>query len=129
MLTAAFGVLLPEGGYEPFGPSSLLAAGGASLCVLLLVPPTLRLLRATFALYLLVLLGCYLVPSPVGSNVVRFGVLFAPSMLVGCVTIADVQARARSLLALVRRAPRASSIACSSSAVAAPHRCSRSAPR
>jgi hypothetical protein len=105
-LTAAFAVLLPEGGYEPFAASSLLAAGGASLCVLLLAPPAQRLLRVTFALYLLVLLGCYLVPSPVGSNAVRFGVLFAPAMLVGCVTIADVQARAASLVSLVARARR-----------------------
>jgi hypothetical protein len=105
-LTGAFAVVLPEGGYEPFATSSMLAASGASLCVLLLAPAAQQLLRATFALYLLVLLGCYLVPSPVGSNAVRFGVLFAPSMLVGCVTIADVQARAASLVALVRRARR-----------------------
>jgi hypothetical protein len=108
-LTGAFAVLLPEGGYEPFAISSLMAAGGASLCVLLLASPALRLLRATFALYLLLLLGCYLVPSPIGSNAVRFGVLFAPSMLVGCVRIDDVQARAGSVIALVRRAPRVTS--------------------
>jgi hypothetical protein len=106
LLTGAFAVLLPEGGYEPFATSSLLAAGGASLCVLLLAPPRLRLLRATFALYLLTLLGCYLVPSPIGSNAVRFGVLFAPPMLVGCVTIADVQTRVASLTARARRALR-----------------------
>jgi len=103
VLTGAFAVLLPEGGYEPFAASSLLAAGGASLCVLLLAPATQRLLRATFALYLLVLFGCFVVPSPVGSNAVRFGVLFAPAMLIGCVTIADVQTRAASLIALARR--------------------------
>jgi hypothetical protein len=106
LLTGAFAVLLPEGGYEPFALSSLLAAGGASLCVLLLAPATQRLLHATFALYLLVLLGCYVVPSPVGSNVVRFGVLFAPAMLIGCVTIGDVQARVASLIALARRVGR-----------------------
>jgi hypothetical protein len=106
VLTGAFAVLLPEGGYEPFAVSSLLAAGGASLCVLLLAPARQRLLRATFALYLLVLLGCYVVPSPVGSNAVRFGVLFAPAMLIGCITIADVQARSASLIALVRRTRR-----------------------
>jgi hypothetical protein len=103
-LTGALAVLLPEGGYEPFATSSLLAAGGASLCVLLLAPAAQRLLRVTFALYLLVLLGCYLVPSPVGSNAVRFGVLFAPAMLVGCVTIDDVRARLASLVGLVGRA-------------------------
>ncbi len=94
LLTGAGALLLPEGGYEPFATTSLLAAGGASLCVLLFARARRRLLRATFALYLLALLGCYLVPSPVGSNAVRFGVLFAPPMLVGCVTIADVQTRA-----------------------------------
>jgi hypothetical protein len=99
-LTGALAVALPEGGYEPFAMSSLLAAGGASLCVLLLAPARQRLLRATFGLYSLMLLACYLVPSPIGSNAVRFGVLFAPAMLVGCVTIDDVRARAAALVAL-----------------------------
>jgi hypothetical protein len=40
---------------------------------------------------------------------VRFGVLFAPPMLVGCITVADVQARAASLFVLVRRARHVSS--------------------
>jgi hypothetical protein len=102
-LTAALALLLPEGGYEPFATSSLLAAAGASLCVLVFASPTRRLLRATFALYLLALLGAYIVPSPVGSNAVRFGVLFAPPLLVACVTIADVQARFASFSARARR--------------------------
>jgi hypothetical protein len=105
-LTGALAIAFPEGGYEPFAPISLLAAVGAALCVLLLAPARQRLLRATFGLYLLVLLGCYLVPSPVGSNAVRFGVLFAPAMLVGCVTVDDVRSRVASLVDLSGRVHR-----------------------
>jgi hypothetical protein len=104
-LSVSLVVALPEGGYEPFSTTSLLAAVGATVCVLLLTPSRLRLARAVFSLYLLLLLGCYLLRSPVGSNAVRFGVLFAAPTLIGCASIADLQARTSSLIDSLRRAP------------------------
>ena len=90
-MTLALAVLFPEGGYEPFALSSLLAAAGASLALILVLPARERLLRRGAQLYLLALLLSYVVPSPMGSNAVRFGVLFAPAILVGCVEVSDIQ--------------------------------------
>jgi hypothetical protein len=90
-LTLAMVLLFPEGGYEPFALGSLLAALAASSAVVLLAPRGETIVRHAAALYFLALLGAYLVRSPVGSNAVRFGVLFAPAALAGCVRIADVQ--------------------------------------
>ena len=90
-VTLVLAVLFPEGGYEPFALSSLLAAAGASLALILVLPARERLLRRGAQLYLLALLLSYVVSSPMGSNAVRFGVLFAPAILVGCVEVSDIQ--------------------------------------
>ena len=105
-VTLVLAVLFPEGGYEPFAFTSLLAAAGASLMLILVLPARERLLRRGAQLYLLALLLSYVVPSPMGSNAVRFGVLFAPAILVGCVEISDIQrafARSSRWWALARR--------------------------
>lgn len=103
-LTAATLVLFPEQGYEPFALSSMLAALAASIAVLLLVPPEERLVRCTALLYAAALLLAYTVRSPMGSNAVRFGVLFAPAALAACVRGEDVH---RVILSAApwRRAP------------------------
>lgn len=92
-LIVALAVLFPEGGEETFAYSSLLAAGGLSALVMLLLPPRQRLLRNGLALYLLALALAYLVPSPMGSNAVRLGVLFTPSILVGSVGLGALSTR------------------------------------
>ncbi len=105
-LTLALIALFPEGGYEPFSLTSLLAAIAVSGALVVLLPDRERLLRHGAQLYLLALLLSYLVPSPMGSNAVRFGVLFAPACLAGCVGIQDVQrafARLSRRWQLVRR--------------------------
>jgi hypothetical protein len=96
-LIVALAALFPEGGQETFAFSSLLAAGGLSALVLLLLPPRERLLRTGLALYLLALVLAYLVPSPMGSNAVRLGVLFTPAILVGSLRIQDVRHTAARL--------------------------------
>jgi hypothetical protein len=90
-LTAALALLFPEGGEETFAFSSLLAAGGLSALVMLLLPPRERLLRNGLALYLLALALSYLVPSPMGSNAVRLGVLFTPAIFVGSAGVEDIR--------------------------------------
>ena len=105
-LTLALIVLFPEGGYEPFAFTSLLAAVAVSSALVLLLPAREQLLRRGAQLYLVALLLSYIVPSPMGSNAVRFGVLFAPACLVGCVEISDIQlafARASRWWQLARR--------------------------
>jgi hypothetical protein len=109
-VTLALAALFPEGGYEPFAFTSLLAAAAASLALILVLPTRERLLRRGAQLYLLALLLSYIVPSPMGSNAVRFGVLFAPATLAGCVQIKDIQrafARFSGWWQLARRDDRA----------------------
>lgn len=72
-LAAAF----PEGGTEPFGLATLLPLiiiAGAALLLLRAAAPRLR---AGIAVYALFALACYLVPSPVGSNIARLGTFLA----------------------------------------------------
>jgi hypothetical protein len=90
-LSAVTLALFPEQGYEPFGLSSLLAALGAGGVVLLLAPTTERLIRCTALLYVLALLVAYVVRSPMGSNAVRFGILFAPAALAACAKGEDLK--------------------------------------
>lgn len=90
-LVLALAVLFPEGGYEPFATASLLAALAVSLALYQVLPATERLLRNGTLLYGLALLASYLVHTPMGSNAIRFGVLFVPPALAGCVQVADVQ--------------------------------------
>jgi hypothetical protein len=107
VLTLALAVLFPEGGYEPFAFTSLLAAAAASLALILMLPTRESLLRRGAVLYLLALLLAYVVPSPMGSNAVRFGVLFVPATLAGCVEVKDIQrafARLSGWWQLARRA-------------------------
>ncbi len=92
-VVAVISTLFPEGGYEPFAFSSLLAALGACALILLLVPRGEKLARYTAGLYLAALLLAYVIQSPMGSNAVRFGVLFAPATLVLLVRPDDVQRR------------------------------------
>ncbi len=101
-LTGALALLTPEGGYEPFAWTSLLAASGAALAVLVLVPARERLVRATSALYVLALALSYLVASPMGSNAVRFGVLFAPPALLGYARAGAIQSLLTAPLARLR---------------------------
>ena len=90
-LTVVLVLLFPEGGYEPFALTSLLAAVAATLALSLLLAPEQRLLRHGAQLYMVALLLSYFLKTPMGSNVVRFGVLFAPATLAGCVRVTDVQ--------------------------------------
>ncbi|MEA2373268.1 MAG: hypothetical protein QOH12_3662 [Solirubrobacteraceae bacterium] len=102
-------LLFPGGGYEPFGLSSLMAAVGATGAVLILLPPSERLLRRLAGFYLASLLLAYVLRTPMGSNAVRFGVLFAPPALAGRVRVADVQrvlSRARTFVERRRAAGR-----------------------
>jgi hypothetical protein len=90
-LTLLLAVLFPEGGLESFGLLSLLAAAGLSLVLLLLLPADRRLLRRGVALYVAALLVCFVVPSPMGSNIVRLGVLLEPAILIGTVSVDDAR--------------------------------------
>ena len=70
-------VAFPEGGTEPFGLATLLPLIAIALAALVLLPHTAVRLRAGIAVYAVATLACYVVPSPVGSNVARLGTFLA----------------------------------------------------
>ena len=101
-VTFVLTVLFSDGGYETFSLTSLLAAAGSTLVLLLLLPARERLLRTGALLYLATLVVSYVVRSPMGSNAVRLGALLVPALLIGAVSIPDAR---RALTRRVRRTP------------------------
>ncbi|MEA2214743.1 MAG: hypothetical protein QOK19_304 [Solirubrobacteraceae bacterium] len=81
VVVLALSALFPEGGTEPFPVLSFLATAGAVIAFMAATPREERLLRLAGAVYLLACLLFLLVPSPVGSNIERYGVLLAAPML------------------------------------------------
>jgi hypothetical protein len=79
----------PEGGYEPFAPSSFWPAlGGVVLIALLLprgplTPRARRVVRVGAALYALALIGSFAIATPVGGNAARLAPPLAAPLLTG----------------------------------------------
>lgn len=73
-------LLFPEGGFEPYGVNSFAASTAVALGFIWALPKGERLLRTGGWLFMLVnLFG--LLPTPLGSNVVRYAVLLAGPLL------------------------------------------------
>jgi hypothetical protein len=99
---AMLSALFPEGGCEPFAPRAFVETLLLVLVGLLALPRTERTLRLAFALYAVGVVVAYLVPTPVGGNVVRLGALCAGPML----ALALVgRGRARLVVLLVLAVP------------------------
>jgi hypothetical protein len=83
----------PEGGYEPFAPSSFWPALAGVLLIALLLPQgpltprAHRVVRVGAALYALVLIGSFAIETPVGGNAARLGPELAAPLLVGVLWI------------------------------------------
>jgi hypothetical protein len=97
VVIAVVAALFPEGGWEPFSGGSFAVTLGIALAVLAVLPAEERTLRAGAALYALAVIASFLVPTPMGSNVDRLGVLLAAPVLVGVVTDRDIPAVRRRL--------------------------------
>jgi hypothetical protein len=67
----------PTGGEEPFVFSSFVAVPLLAIAALWQFPPEQRELRIAVVVYLLVATVAFVVPNPLGGNVVRLGALFA----------------------------------------------------
>ena len=74
---AIVAVLFGAGGTEPFALGTLLPLLAICLGGLAAAPRDGIALRAGILLYLIAVLGAYLIPSPVGSNIARLGTLLA----------------------------------------------------
>ena len=81
LIVLPLSALFPEGGTEPFPFLSFLATAGVVLLFSTAVWRVDRLLRIVGPLYLFICVGCLLIPSPIGSNIERFGVLLAAPLL------------------------------------------------
>ena len=64
-------IAFPEGGSEPFGLTTLLPILVLTGIAFVAAPKEMVTLRAGVAIYGVVTIGCYLVPSPIGSNIAR----------------------------------------------------------
>jgi hypothetical protein len=79
----------PEGGHEPFAPSSFWPALGGVVTIALLLPRgplsprTRRVVRVAAALYALALIGSFAIATPVGGNAARLGPPLAAPLLTG----------------------------------------------
>ena len=86
---AALSLAFPEGGYEPFAPSSFWPASAGVVAIALLVPRgrlsarAHRAVRLGAILYALALAASFAVASPMGGNAARLGPELAPALLVG----------------------------------------------
>jgi peptidoglycan/LPS O-acetylase OafA/YrhL len=86
---AVMALAFPEGGWEPFAPSSFWPALAGVLLIAGLLPQgTLsergrRMVRVGAALYALALIGSFALHTPVGGNAARLGALFAGPLLAG----------------------------------------------
>jgi hypothetical protein len=73
----ALAVAFPEGGTEPFDLGTLLPVLAICAVALLATDREATALRAGIALYALATLAVFVIPSPIGSNIVRLGTLLA----------------------------------------------------
>jgi hypothetical protein len=87
LVVAPLEALFPEGGWEPFALSSILANVAVVLAFLYALPRGERVLRIGALVYLAAVLLC-IVPAPMGSNIDRYAVLLAAPLLV-CVLARD----------------------------------------
>lgn len=101
LLVLATQALFPEGGWEPFGAVSVLVTLGVTFAFLWAVPPGERLLRWGAALYVLATLLA-VIPTPMGANAQRYGVLLGAPMLL-CGLSRSGWSRARSGWSRARR--------------------------
>jgi hypothetical protein len=92
--------LFPEGGWEPFALSSILANVAVVLAFLYALPRGERVLRIGALVYLAAVLLC-IVPAPMGSNIDRYAVLLAAPLLVCALARDGITSNGRPLAATV----------------------------
>jgi hypothetical protein len=80
-------LLFPEGGFEPYGLESFLPSTAVALAFIWALPAEQRLLKLGGALFALLNLLC-LLPTPMGSNIVRYAVLLSGPLLLGAIASA-----------------------------------------
>jgi hypothetical protein len=77
----ALALPFPEGGRERFVATAFWPMLALSAAALWLVAPERRAVRAAVAGYIVLLAATFLIPTPVGQNALRLGVLAGPAVL------------------------------------------------
>jgi hypothetical protein len=90
--------LFPFSGEQPMDTIQLILPCLAGVFVAALTPRSWRLLRIASGLYVVAVLLTWLVPSPIGSNIIRLGLLFGGVVLIAAAASRSPQQR-RSALA------------------------------
>ncbi|MFF5055372.1 hypothetical protein ACFY1S_19555 [Micromonospora sp. NPDC000663] len=80
---APVAVLFGNGGTQPYSAESMRINVALAVLVAVVLPRRRRVLRIGAALTVLLLVGAYYVPSPIGSNALRLPMLFALPVLAG----------------------------------------------
>ncbi|MFI9169847.1 hypothetical protein [Streptomyces lincolnensis] len=86
-------VLFPFHGQQPMPAARILWPALLGLAVALLAPRGWRLVRRGAAVYVAGVLLTYLIPSPIGTNVERLALLFAPAVLLAALLSTERSAR------------------------------------
>ncbi|WP_422736183.1 hypothetical protein ACN263_21650 [Micromonospora sp. WMMD729] len=84
---APIALLFGNGGTQPYSAESMRINVALAVLVAVLVPRRRRVLRVGAALTVVLLIGAYYVPSPIGSNALRLPLLFALPVLAAYVPL------------------------------------------
>jgi hypothetical protein len=87
LVVAMSAALFPFSGRQPMAWYSTILPVAMGVAVVILTPRRWRLVQAGGVLYVLSVIGAWLIPSPVGTNVSRLGLLFGGVVLVAAVTL------------------------------------------
>jgi hypothetical protein len=87
VVVAASAALFPFSGIQPMAWYSTILPIAMGVSVVILTPRSWRLVQAGGVLYVLAVVGAWLIPSPVGTNVSRLGLLFGGVVLVAAATL------------------------------------------
>ena len=76
-VTIGCALLFGDGGTQPYSAAGAAIAVAIAFVLRLGLAPEARLARRALLAYMLVAVGCFVLPSPMGSNIARLGVAFA----------------------------------------------------
>ena len=82
-------LLFPFSGVQPFHWYAALPTAAAAVAVAVLAPPAWRTVRAGAWVYALGVGLCWLLPTPIGSNVERLALLAGAAIMIGMTTLPE----------------------------------------
>lgn len=93
-------IAFPFSGHQPIGWQSVIVPVVLGIAVLVLSPREWRVVRLGAGVYAVGVLLCWLIPSPVGTNVTRMALIFAGVLLAAAAATGGLRRRTAPLLVL-----------------------------